>query len=299
MHLAIITEGSLVENSPSAMELPKEIEIVNIKPTAACIQNYDPCTCNTDSDGISINCVADSVIAIQEIFRRTTDPKIYRFYSSLKYSTNFLVPPDFLADKVVTNIDLSGNYRKNISIDPLAFRYTEKNTTSFTLEGFDISLLDFNFLRPFDYLTRLGIFGLYNLQSFQYLPPLPSLTILEITNCYNFSIETYFPNLTPAKLERLYLPENRLDDNGVKAIMESVASSSARSSLKEIILRTNELTTFPSLQSFTSLNYLDVDYNSITRILQSSLVFSSQMSYLSVVKNNITSIESGAFSRGK
>ena len=274
----------------------RSTDITNEKPRVTpCTQNYFPCECVVDYDGIAVTCNYGTVQEIQDVFRRTTDPYIFQFtFKEVSYER---VPADFLAGKSVSNINFE--IGSGTTFDPLAFRTTQKNTTSLTFFRWSLlAMEDMNFLNGFNALKSLHFVRDFDIQVFQYLPSLPSLTHLEISQSSSLA-NTTFPDLTPARLERLFLPQNRLGDNITKYHLESIARSSSASSLKEIFLRTNELTTVPPmLHLFTNLNYVDVDENFISRINQSSLTFSSPMSYLSIVNNNLSIIENGAFSKG-
>ena len=95
----------------------RSTDITNEKPRVTpCTQNYFPCECVVDYDGMAVTCNYGTVQEIQDVFRRTADPYIFQFtFKEVSYER---VPADFLAGKSVSNINFeigSGTTRTFVS----------------------------------------------------------------------------------------------------------------------------------------------------------------------------------------
>lgn len=136
------------------------------------------------------------------------------------------------------------------------------------------------------------------MMAFQYLPPLPTLELLNVENCTNLN-KIVFPDVSPAKLKTLYLQYNDvLDEKVANEIIAKVAASTSANSLEHIDMSYNpHLMSIPKQVSsaFPKLNFLSLNYDSISHIPASSFVFSVPVTYIDLVGNGIKTIESGAF----
>ena len=277
-------------------------ESINFDTMSACIQDYSPCSCEAGVDSIIVVCVNTSVIEIQNVFKSTNDLQIFAFYmETTSPTTSYVLPLDFLANKRVLNIALLSEVftfpRPSLIIDPLAFRFTRRNTVSFRMENWDLkSQSDFNFLNEFEVLEELYIHRSVNINGFQSLPDLPALTALYILSCPSLT-DIPFPDLTPARLKLLVVASSHLDDQATSNILISVGASSSANSIEHIDFNDNGITNIPrQFRSFSKLNVLNLSRNKILTIPQYSLIFTTTpVISIDLSYNGVASIESGAF----
>jgi len=84
-------------------------------------------------------------------------------------------------------------------------------------------------------------------------------------------------------------------DASVSRMLDWILISSAKT-LETLAIDFIRIAEIPSqIPSFTALNYLDLDRNSIITIKNGTLRFSVPVLKLNLGRNNITSIEPGAF----
>lgn len=274
---------------------------------ADCSENYFPCFCYREFPSkIYVVCTEVTVKNVQNVFSRTTDSEIFYFEFEPVYSADNVItlPADFLIDKRISNISIitysldEEGTKRQLVIDPLAFRSSQNHTIYFELYDWDMSLqTDFSFLTGFHSLVTLQLSFNSNMQAFQYLPPLPSLIELSIKQCRSLS-ETAFPDLTPARLTYLSITDCALGDAS-DDLLSSVAASTSVESLEYIDLSKNAIEIIPREVplAFPKLNSLDLSANAISRILSSSLAFTSSVFSLDLTENYHDKfiIESGAF----
>ncbi len=266
-----------------------------------CSQDYFPCSCEAGIDSIVIVCVNRSVTEIQHVFKSTYDLEVFAFYmETTSPSTKYQLPIDFLANKHVLNIALLSKVftfpRPSLLIDPSAFRFTRRNTKTFRIENWDLgSQEDFGFLNEFEILEELYIHRNANISGFSRLPVLPALTTLYILSCPTLT-EIIFPDLTPARLKRLIVASNRLDDTTVSEILVSVGASSSANSIEQLDFDDNRLSSVPrQIRSFSQLNFLNLSRNNLSVIHTYSLIFSAPVVAIDLSYCGITFIETGAF----
>ena len=127
---------------------------------------------------------------------------------------------------------------------------------------------------------------------------MPSLQLLSVTFCPDELNQIVFPDLSPAKLKRLDLFYNSLDDEAADNIVAKLIASTSAESLEELNLNVNLLTKIPSQvgPTFPLLKVVYLDKNNISHIPSSSFNFASPLiKILSLSSNNIMTIGSGAF----
>ena len=135
---------------------------------------------------------------------------------------------------MTSNIDItcfSNDVSKyaNFIIDPLTFQSSQNSTVKFSVASSDFALqTDFSFLDGFNKLESLYILDVNNLTVFQDLPSLPSLQLLSVTFCPDELNQIVFPDLSPAKLKRLDLFYNSLDDEAADNIVVDATSLANR-----------------------------------------------------------------------
>ncbi|KZS13266.1 Uncharacterized protein APZ42_021755 [Daphnia magna] len=270
---------------------------------ATCPEDYSPCTCALTISGLEITCAGVSVEDIQDVFFRTQTLHLYLVLltATVSPSGTIALPADLLQNKHADNIflicpsDASPNV--GLTIDPFAFQFTRFETTIMGILNCDLSAqADMRFLNDFTALHTLRIENTLNVEVIETLPSstLPALKKLIITGCTGLE-NAAFPDLTPARLERLYLNGNGLKDESINNILISIGSSSSSSSLKELVLADDGMTKVPRIGSFSQLSVYDVSYNDIPFMSQSSLMFSSPVRLVSLKSISLSAIEEEAF----
>ena len=181
-------------------------------------------------------------------------------------------------------------------IDHLAFRSSQDYTTEFSLKYWDLHLqADLDFLMGFNKLRALDFYEISNLMALEYMPQLPSLESLSIIRCQNLS-ETGFPELSGTRLKVLHLDQNYAGDSVINNILTSLVGSTSADSLESFWSNSEDLTMVPNqLPFFPQLYDVTLGTNSISHIPSSSFSFSSPVTYISLIRNGIRTIEPGAF----
>ncbi len=213
------------------------------------------------------------------------------------------LPADLLSDKRAERIYLNcpplASPKVNLTIDSNAFEYSRINTTHFEINNCDLlAQSDMSFLDDFTILNTLKIQNSLNVEAFESLPTttLPGLKEIAITGCTGLeNIAVTFPDLTPARLERLYLNNNGLIDAQVNNILISVGSSSSVSSLQELNLASNSLSKVARIASFSKLTSYNLNGNNIPFMSLSALIFGSPVTFVGLNGVAMTAIEGGAF----
>ncbi|KAI9554641.1 hypothetical protein GHT06_019914 [Daphnia sinensis] len=284
---------------------------------AACTESYAPCTCDLTANGVEVTCVDVTVAEIVDVFFRTRTLDIYSVTLTATSATGSIdLPADLLKDKRAKNIYLncpstaSPDWRPisfqsyftgypspklGLTVDPASFEFTRFDTTRFEIHDCDlVGQLNMDFLVDFSVLNTLHIENSENVKAIETLPALPQLKELAVVSCTGLT-NVLFPDLTPARLERLYLNGNALDDATANGILVSIGSSSSSSSLVELSLASNSMTKVPRIASFSKLSWYDVSSNAIPFISQSALIFGSPVNFLGLNNVALTAIEGGAF----
>lgn len=266
---------------------------------SVCPEDYSPCTCDLTAYGLEVTCTDVSVQDIQDVFYRTQTFRLYLVMLSPSGSSSINLPADLLQDKRAENIFLicppNASPSIGLTIDPAAFEFTRFNTSVFGIFNCDLAgQTDMQFLTDFSVLNTLRFENTLNLQVIENLPSLPALKKLIISGCTGLETAA-FPDLTPARLQRLYLNGNGLSDETANGILVSVGSSSSASSLQELILANDGLTRIPRIGSFSKLSVYDVSYNVVPFMSQLTLDFGAVVTLVSLKSNSLTAIEGGAF----
>jgi hypothetical protein len=156
--------------------------------------------------------------------------------------------------------------------------------------------MDIKFLSGFLVLNSLHFVNTLNVEAIAGLSSntLPALKEMIIVNCTGLE-NVAFPDLTPARLERLHLDGNGLTDAAVISILVSVGSSSSASSLKLLSLTNNFITKIPMIASFSQLITYDLSNNIASFISQSTLIFSSAVNFVGLKNVSLSAIEGDAF----
>ncbi|KAI9554619.1 hypothetical protein GHT06_019892 [Daphnia sinensis] len=268
-----------------------------------CVEDYSPCNCNdSPSYGLEITCEGVDVLAIRDIFSRTTTNDLFSFQLTVPSPAEgnvVSIPADLLNGKRAGNILLNCPFPDwQLTIDADAFRPSSDLTFFFFTAGCDLNLLDFaSFLDGFLSLTTIFISQSSNVQGIQNLPALPNLDQLIVTYTTGLEKVTDFSRLGNVQLRRLLLNGNQLSDQMADNILNAMASSSsAASSLEMLWLASNQLTRVPAqLTSFSRLIQLDLSNNSFPVLSSGSFSFNAPVDYLYLESNTINSIEPGAF----
>lgn len=250
---------------------------------------------------MEVVCLDQTLDAIREVFFKTKT--LYLYSVSLTSSDPGAVdlPEDLLSDKrsekLYLNCPPTASPPLNLTIDANTFEFTRFNTTYFEINHCDLlAQEDLSFLTGFSVLNTLEIKNTLNIDAFSTLPTktLPALKEIRLTGCTGLG-NVEFPDLTPARLERLYLDSNGLDDTAAGSILGSLGSSSSVSSLQQLHLSHNTLSKVPRIATFSNVNYYDVAYNTISFMSQSSLIFGPPVTYLGLNDLGLTAIEGGTF----
>ena len=219
-------------------------------------------------------------------------------------STDLVIPANLLAGHKVKNeitfhaISISS---QKIRISPEAFLSSQNYIRIVKLNFFDLSGLDFFFLKNFKELVEL-IFNRnlnINLVLWDTLPPLNSLRSLNIYFCTGLNTWNQFPQLVNG-LTQLALLGNNMDDFVTNRILQMILQSS-ENTLEYLNLERNELTEFPSrhIQSFKRLKWIYAGFNPsmFTTVKTGSFDFLSNSSIKEIflVSTGIETIEPGAF----
>ena len=276
---------------------------VSKKQRAACPEDYSPCTCDLTGYGLEVTCSDVSVEEIQDVFFRTQAFRLYLVVLSVSPSPSGTInlPADVLQEKRAENIFVicppNASPKVGLTVDPAAFEFTRFNTTVFGILNCDLAgQTDMQYLNDFSVLNTMRIENALNIESIESLPTstLPALKKLIISGCTGLG-NVVFPDLTPARLQRLYLNGNGLNDETANSILVSVGSSSSASSLQELILANDGMTKIPRIASFSKLSVYDVSYNVIPFLSQLTLIFSPPVSLVSLKSISLKAIEGNAF----
>ncbi|XP_057376104.1 nyctalopin-like [Daphnia carinata] len=285
------------------------ILLVVAKPSAAsndvqrgaCPEDYSPCSCNLSSNGLEIVCADVSIGDIQDVFYRTQSLFLYSVsLTATSSSGTVILPADVLKDKRAQHIYLgcpSISPKLSLVINAASFEFTRFNTSIFEIHDCDLSTqADMNFLKGFVVLHTLRIVNTWNVEAIENLPTttLPGIKELTISSCTGLG-NVPFPDLTPARLEWLYLDGNNLNDVQVNNILISIGSSSSSSSMEHLSIANNALNKVPRIAAFSQLVTYDVSYNDIPYMSLSTLIFSSPVRFLGLKSVSMTAIEGGAF----
>ena len=269
---------------------------------SSCPEDFSPCTCDLTSNGLEVTCFDVKVNDILNVFYRIRHLGIYAVTLTASDPGAVNLPADLLSDKHVENIYLNCpsnvSSKVNLTIDPFAFEYSRLNTTRLEINNCDlVGQPDMRFLSNFIALNTIKITNTSNVEAFESLPVsnLPALKEITIVNSTGLQ-NIIFPNLTPVKIQRLYLDDNYLGDAVVDRILNSIASSSSASSLWQVSIASNRLTRVPSTIEEFSLNYFDLSYNSIPMLINSLLSSLRFVKFLGLKSVGLSTIESGAFS---
>lgn len=268
---------------------------------SGCPENYSPCSCDLTSNGLEVDCIDVSIDKIQNVFYRTQSLFLYSVsLTATSLTGTIALPADVLKDKRAQHIYLncpSHSMKLSLTIDPASFEFTRFNTTVFEIHNCDFSAQpDVNFLNGFRALNTLRIVNTLNVEAITNLPTntLPAIKELNVSHCTGLG-NVVFPDLTPARLERLYLEGNGLNDEQTNRILISIGSSSSSSSMEQLSLAVNELTKVPRITSFSQLNTYQVSNNDIPFMSLSTLIFSSPVYFLGLKSVSLTAIEGGTF----
>ena len=271
-----------------------------------CNSDYFPCTCYISKEPDTYNkthvtCDNVPVEDVQDIFRRTNDSEIYSLEFIVPSYELVTIPEDLLGNTSAEVIWMHQNYYydgpyTHMVIDHLAFRSSQDYTTEFSLKYWDLHLqADLDFLMGFNKLRALDFYEISNLMALEYMPQLPSLESLSIIRCQNLS-ETGFPELSGTRLKVLHLDQNYAGDSVINNILTSLVGSTSADSLESFWSNSEDLTMVPNqLPFFPQLYDVTLGTNSISHIPSSSFSFSSPVTYISLIRNGIRTIEPGAF----
>ncbi len=268
---------------------------------ATCPESYAPCVCDLTANGLEITCTNVSPADVKNVFYRTSALDLYSVTLTKTTTGTVDLLPDQLSNKRTGRIFL--NCPSNVSpkvqlrIDRLAVEYSRLNTTVFEINNCDLSgQPDLNFLTGFVVLDSLRIRKTLSVEAVATFPRLDALKELTITDCTGLgNVAATFPDLTPARLERLYLDGNGLTDTQVNGILISVGSSSSVSSLQYLAFQRNTMTKVPRIASFSQLISYSVSYNNIPFISEAALIFGSPVISVGLRNLGLTAIEGGAF----
>lgn len=267
-----------------------------------CPEDYSPCVCDQTSNGLEITCVDVPIDEMERIFVETRDSVLYSVTLKASATGTVDLPYNILGNKFIQRLSLhcpaAVDPRLVLTIDSTAFQYTRRYTTFLEIKDCDlINQKDFTFLNEFEVLETLRLERTLNIDSFASLPALAGLQELAIIDCTGLLQVFDFPDLTPARLTRLYLDGNGLDDTSVFNILVSVSSSSSVSSLQELILSRNNLTKVPRIGTFSKLNIFDLSDNYISLISSYAFNFipETNVNFVGLKNVFLENIEDGAF----
>ncbi len=279
------------------------VVVANPVGRATCPVSYAPCVCSVTTNGLAVTCKNLTPADVRVIFYRTSAVDLYSVTLTL-VTTNPNGPiallPDQLgnnrAEQIFLNCPISSSPKDRLTIDDKSFEYSALNTTVFEINDCDLSeQSDFNFLTRFEVLDTLRFRRIPNVEFINMLPRLDALKELTISESSGLgNVAATFPDLTPARLERLYLDGNGLTDSQVNSILVSVGNSSV-SSLQKLSLNNNALSIVPEIASYSQLISYDVSYNSIAFLNEATIIFVSQPIAVFLNNANITAIAGGAF----
>ena len=299
--LQVLVASGLVAAHPAAALSGKILKGFGSR-VVACPENYAPCTCELTEFGREVSCIDVTVEEIRGVFFRTVALVVYSVTLSASDPVSVVLPYDLLSDKRAEKIFLNcplrtGDPKVLLTIDPQTFQYSRVNTTQFEINNCDLANQpDMLFLSGFSILNSLRIGNSSNVEAFATLPStnFPALKELAIYDSTGLGT-IVFPDLTPARLERLYLAGNGLTDTEVNGVLVSVGSSSSVSSLKELYLGRNALTKVPRIASFSQLGTYYLNGSTIAFMSLSSLIFGTPVVYVGLKSVGLTAIEGGAF----
>ncbi len=183
-----------------------------------------------------------------------------------------------------------------LEADLESFRSNRQSTTSFSIIGCDLNLLNLNFLAGFENLS--GLFFDYSTDvqtSLMSLPVLPALSDLAFGHCPDFGSTNSFPTLSNG-IALLSLNDNEWNDERMSRILDWILESSI-DSLLELFIYGDALTVPPQqITRFKRLNFLWLRDNTAPLTLKrGSLSFQFPVYVLDVSNNPQLIIEAEAF----
>ena len=266
----------------------------------SCSEDYSPCTCTQDSDGISVICAEVSVQDVVNIFNRTTARDLYIF--ALQWTRAKLdsvtIPANLLGDSRAQYIGVDCPSKVTplvpLNVDKDAFHLSRDYSTGFLTFYCDWSQQpDIEFLVGFSNLTILEIGLATDIQAIGRLPSLPALTKLHVMDSTGL---VEFPDLSPARLHVLFLNGNQMNNTMAAMMLESIkATPSIR--LFTLRLNQNRLTRIPTehLALFPELTNIYLDENDFPVLTAGSFISSFPVTTLSLSSSSINLIEPGTF----
>jgi len=249
----------------------------------------------------TVTCVKVSILDIKAFFQRTDliDNNPLRSINVTLLRGDEFIPADILGNKKTEKIIIQCDDDSSLKIDANAFQSTKNYTITLALVNFDTNQLDLEFLSGFNQLTELIFYKVRHIEkSLPVLPLLPQLALLEFNNVTGLNdSKISFPILSTGGLKKfalLFSGEN-ISDASVGRMMDWILLSSAKT-LEKLQIVNVGITEIPTqIPSFTALEYLVLDKNSISSIKNGALSFSGPVKVLRLWENKINSIEPGAF----
>ena len=266
-------------------------------------EDYSPCLCSPDW----VFCGNIPLSKISQVFQQKEEQNFNAIdIENIEIriaSMDLVIPDNLLAGHQVKNeIELYAIVIgfQTLRIAPEAFRSSQNYTRIVKFFFFNLSGLDFVFLKNFKKIKELIFMWDLNIHLvfWDTLPPLNSLRSLSINYCTGLNIWTEFPQLVNG-LAHFTLVGNNIDDFVMNRILQKILQSS-ENTLEHLNLEKNALIEFPwQIQSFKRLNWLYAGLNPsmLTSVKAGSFSFLSNSSIQGIylVSSGIEAIEPGAF----
>ena len=278
-------------------------------------EDYSPCQCFVFKSYYSLTCDKVPLANVSNIFKRTTPVNWIEFDLGLTISDfNKTIPANFLGNHTAKFFRLycpaAVQQKQNflIKIHPNAFR-TPKSvdieryySSSFEIEGCDISQWNLNFFSGFHRFVALHIINASNfhLANWTSMPPLPYLSHLYIAKgAKDLNQWITFPNLSVG-LQGLHIFDCEINDAAMDRILNWALKTSANT-LESLDISGNNLAKVPhQMSSFKKIRSINLSKQKTTipsLSANGSFAFpkNHSISFISAAGNRIASIQPGAF----
>lgn len=241
---------------------------------ATCLEDYTPCSCS-DGGSLSVSCDQVPLTQVQEVFSRTTAQNLASFTLTIAPTEVSSIPANLLQNSRTGQLIINcGSSSYNLVIDDNAFSSSKLSTQQFSITGCDLNQQpNFNFLSGFEAMTSFSLWASSNFNSFQGIPSQSQLNYITIWNSQGFENLADGPTIALPGLKFLDIPNNGLDNVAAAKILK-IFTASSNASLQELRLHDNKLTRIPEqISSYSKLNRLLMERNTITLINTRSLAF--------------------------
>jgi len=292
--LLVWTVTSRAEDDPrSAIWRPRRPQpsVLTAEDAEDCAFDYRPCQCSADGSGYTVTCSGVPADQIRSVFQSTPVRDHYRLVLRGDYSS---LPANLSADKRVQILTLSGpdSSVRLEHVDVDAFRSSQEYLSSLSIEGFDLTSVNLDFLANFSAVRELSLgYGvLATLESMPFLPSLQRLSVVAGRGFHRWHDPTLTPNLLSIDIAHI----EAASEATINGLLESVVHY--KDNLERLYLWDVGLTRIPpQLGSFNRLDDVYLRYNAIDVVTAGSIQFNAKVRYFWMVNSGIQTIQPQSF----